>query len=224
MAHATGAVALPTTVDAIPFARREEWSLVVKTVANIEGNASRRMLRTYHVFCRAAADTDPMDQDGVLACVHTLRDIVDDMRNRKVDDRAVCVVKWFIPLFDEAFRIDQRPGPVFDGVYAAAPEFECATHLLYHALVIAEGGAVPAWKIDLALMSRDIAFAPAQAEFMQNAIAKYMWARGRAPVRVLVPIDALPEIAVINGRRLRLTRAADAPAGMLAINVEEIVL
>lgn len=208
MAHRRGAVALPTTVDEIQFARRASWSVLVAAAADIEVRAGGRALSAHGVFRRAAAPVWVDDRDELRRnCADSLDDVLDILRGRATGeygnthiDRAIEIAQLFTPLFVSTVS------PVFDVLYSAAPEFECAAHLLYHVLAMADGHDLCVRKIRFVLVPTNVVAVPSPTELIRDAISKTR----RAPKRVLIQVDVAPEV-VAGERRFRLKRAPDAP-------------
>ena len=209
MAHRRGAVALPTTVDEIQFARRASWSVLVAAAADIEVRAGGRALSAHGVFRRAAAPVWVDDRDELRRnCADSLDDVLDILRGRATGeygnthiDRAIEIAQLFTPLFVSTVS------PVFDVLYSAAPEFECAAHLLYHALAMADGHDLCVRKIRcLALVPTNVVAVPSPTDLIRDAISKTR----RAPKRMLIQVDVAP-VVVAGERRFRLKRAPGAP-------------
>jgi len=217
--------ALPTTADGVPFARKT-WSLLVAATAAAEERAGGRALAAYPVFRETAgpAWTDDV-RERRRRCADALRDAVEELCARmgredvvQPGDHAVAVAKQFLPLFTSAAP------PVFGGVYAAAPEFACAAHLMYHVLVLAGGGDVSMWRIRFALVPPDVASGPPLEDVVRKAIARHVRERGRAPATVVVAVDMPPAVVEVGPRSYRLTCAPGELPGTVAIDVEEMGL
>ncbi len=177
--------------------------------AALRGRCWSRPRRTLR--CAPACSVAPLLLFGWTTATNyadSLDDVLDILRGRATGeygnthiDRAIEIAQLFTPLFVSTVS------PVFDVLYSAAPEFECAAHLLYHVLVMADGHDLCVRKIRFVLVPTNVVAVPSPTDLIRDAISK----NRRAPKRVLIQVDVAP-VVVAGERRFRLKRAPDAPS------------